>query len=148
MNTLRYIGENLWGQSKYRDEAGNVYVDVDLSSDPRKPSGLCEVTSDYEEANTPVCFEFEVTGWTDEDQLQRNFRYEYMMLSALKLRSSDYLNDAAIAERRWGYKPCELIREMKKYYNILPVKPEWCTKEYIEYLEKQLMEMNYGKGNI
>lgn len=148
MRILEYVGEDYFGKPKYKDSDGNVYVDVDLSQDPRNPGGLHYVTPDFQEPDNPVDFEFEVIGWTDEDQLQRNFRHEYMMLSSLKMKSMDYLYDVVVAEKRWGYRPKELIDKMREYYGKLPVKPEWCTKEFIDNIEKQIKEAGYGKRNV
>lgn len=122
---LKYVGVDDWHNNRYEDEDGRVYVDLSASSDPRKPGDLHTVTPDYEEPDRPVHFgEIEVTGWTDLDQLQRNFRHEYMMLSALKMKSYDPVS--------FGYTPQEIADEMLRYYDMLPVKPVWCSREYIE----------------
>ncbi|TGX80503.1 hypothetical protein E5358_12665 [Palleniella muris] len=127
---LTFTGKCGLGYPKYKDEAGHVYVDVDFSDDPRKPTGLHTVMGDFYEPAHPVkCDEIEVEGWTEQDQIQKNFKHEYMMLSSLQMRVQ-YKIENGIAVG------AAIISDMRRYYDMLPVKPEWCTKENIDNYEQ------------
>ena len=132
MTKLKYLGVDDWGNNKYKDKNGRMYVDVANSKDPRFPVNLHTVTRDWGEPCKPVHFDnIKVTGWTDEDQAQKVFQFEYMMLSSLQMKISSY--------KSWGYTKEGIIKEMRHYYALLPVKPEWCTKEDIDNYEKNIL---------
>ncbi len=132
MNTkkkLAYKSETDFGLHKYEDENGKIYVDVDMSPDPRKPSGLHTVSGYYEEPESPVEFDFEVIGWSDEQQLQRNFIFDYMMLSSRKAMLKYNLENGN-KEKCLG-----LLEQIREYFAKVPVKPEWITEEQIKEFE-------------
>lgn len=143
---MTYIGENAWHQAKYKDEEGRIYVDVDMAEDPRKPLSLHTVTQDYGEPDLPANFdEVEVVGWSDEKQMQKKFRFHYMRLSSLQMKANDFIssyNESGIDEaraslnRHWHKTPELLSKEMHEEFNMLPVKPDWCTSEYLERFDK------------
>lgn len=54
------------------------------------------------------------------------------MLSSLQMKASD--------PKAWGYTPQGIIEKMRHYYDLLPVKPEWCTKEDIDNLENKIVK--------
>lgn len=128
---LEYIGVDDWHNNKYKDKNGRILVDIGNSKDPRHPTDLHTVSPDLGEPDTPVHFDnIEVTGWTDADQLQKDHEFEYMMLSSLQAKISDY--------KAFGYTKESIIAKMRHYYNLLPVKPEWCTKEDIDRYEQTI----------
>lgn len=128
---LEYIGVDDWHNNKYKDKNGRILVDVGNSKDPRHPTGLHTVSPDLGEPDTPVHFDnIEVTGWTDADQLQKDHEFEYMMLSSLKAKIGNY--------KAFGYTKESIIAKMRHYYDLLPVKPEWCTKEDIDRYEQTI----------
>lgn len=130
---LKYIGVDDWHNAKYEDENGRIFVDISQPTDPREPKDLHTVSSNYGEPETPVKFDdIEVTGWSDEDQLQKDHEFEYLMLSSLQIKASD--------PKAWGYTPQGIIEKMRHYYYLLPVKPEWCTKEDIDNLENKIVK--------
>ncbi len=132
MNTkkiLTYKGETDLGLHKYEDESGKIYVDVDMSADPRKPSGLHTISGYYGEPEWPVEFEFEVVGWSDEQQLQYNFKFEYMMLSSRKAMLKYNLENGN------KEKCLDLLEQIREYFAKVPVKPEWITEEQIKEFE-------------
>ena len=110
---LKYVGVDDWGNNKYKDKNGRIYVDVANSKDPRFPANLHTVTRDWGEPCKPVHFDnIKVTGWTDEDQAQKVFQFEYMMLSALQMKISSY--------KSWGYTKEGIIKDLHSREEYLP----------------------------
>ena len=73
-------------------------------------------------------------------KLQEKFRHEYMMLSRLKEDCIGYLTDGDWryhqVSRIWANDEREHIDEMRRLWNMLPVKPEWLTMEQINEYAK------------
>lgn len=91
---------------------------------------------EFESSDGPVC----------SDCQQKFFEFEYMMLSRLKMDCKYYLgNGNRYNGHLWADTPSEHIGEMKRLYNILPVKPEWLTMEQIEEFEKEMVLLCYSK---
>lgn len=69
---------------------------------------------------------------------QKNNRFEYMMLDRLRSDCDYYLGHGGrCAKSLWAGDEQEQIKEMRRLYNILPFKPQWCTVEKIgEYARK------------
>lgn len=145
---LHYIGEDYWSRPTYKDETGQIFVDVDMTNDPRWPISLHTVTPNFGEPDCPVHFDFVVEGWTDSQQEQRNFKFDYMMLGKLKFLAQDYLrvkNEGGAhaanlyLERSYGRKDAmSIIEDMRKYFAVLPKEPEWCKEEDIKLFEKEV----------
>ena len=96
------------------------------------------------EPNFPITTKYEIVNpITKEEKLQEKFRHEYMMLSRLKEDCIGYLTDGDWryhqVSRIWANDEREHIDEMRRLWNMLPVKPEWLTMEQInEYAARMI----------
>lgn len=69
----------------------------------------------------------------------RDYTFEYMMLSRLQCDCDYYLRYGGrdANHRLWDHGEQRQINEMRRLYDLLPVKPEWLTREQIdEYAAK------------
>lgn len=69
---------------------------------------------------------------------ERNkFRFEYMMLSRLKMDCDYYLGTYGCTSL-WGVTIQKHIAEMRRLYDFVPEKPEWLTIEDIDEYERRM----------
>lgn len=60
-------------------------------------------------------------------------RFNYMLLSRLLTDCRYYLgNGNRCAKELWAHDEQKQIDKMRELYDLLPIKPEWLTKEQIE----------------
>jgi len=75
---------------------------------------------------------------------ESDYKYKYMLLSRLKQDNEYYLNYGNRNEKSlWAGSVDGQIKEMKKLWNELPIKPEWLSMEDIEKYERE-MKMAHG----
>lgn len=69
---------------------------------------------------------------------QKDFRFEYMLLDRLRCDCEYYLDyGRRCAKQLWAQDEQRQIDKMRELYDLLPVKPEWLTREQIdEYAAK------------
>ena len=67
-----------------------------------------------------------------------NDKFNYMLLDRLRSDCNYYLGyGGRCAKQLWAGGEQKQIDKMRELYDLLPVKPEWLTKEQInEYAEK------------
>lgn len=72
--------------------------------------------------------------------------FNYMMLSRLQGDCKYFLgNGCGSVNNLWADSVSEHIAEMKRLYDILPIKPEWLSmEEILEYEAKMLPDVNNG----
>lgn len=72
--------------------------------------------------------------------MENNHRYNYMILDRLKMDCEYFLGHGNRSHKRlWALNPTDQIKEMKRLYELVPVKPKWLTKEQIEKYEKEMV---------
>lgn len=77
--------------------------------------------------------------YESETESQKKFKNEYMMLSRLMMDNDYYLGFGnKNASRLWAGSVDDQIAEMKRLYEILPVKPEWISMEDILRYEQKM----------
>lgn len=77
--------------------------------------------------------------------------FNYMMLSRLQSDCDYYLGYGNRASHLWASDVDSHIKEMKRLWNNLPIKPEWLSMEQIEEYEKKMKDdsgsrQNYAQG--
>jgi len=72
---------------------------------------------------------------------EKAFEFEYMMLSRLKMDMDNFIDEDAFSYKKekslWALNVDDQIDEMKRLWNILPVKPEWLSMEKILEYERE-----------
>ena len=72
---------------------------------------------------------------------QAQFKNEYMLLDRLSEDCKYYINykhAGASARCLWAKDEQSQIDKMRELYDLLPVKPEWLTKEQIDYYAREM----------
>lgn len=138
MVKLTYIGENYWGHEAYRDKKGRYYCVVDGLMHTLSPSNdmdgepECRMPADSYEIVNPM---------TEKQRLEKEHKFDYMMLGRLKSDINAYLNVEGDCRYRNDHfvDAAKTISEMRKYWARIPdeIKPEWLALEQIEEFEKQ-----------
>ena len=73
--------------------------------------------------------------------------FNYMMLSRLKTDNDYFLgNGNRNSKHLWATNVEDQITEMKRLWNILPVKPEWLSMEDILNYEKQMTDLKENES--
>jgi len=76
---------------------------------------------------------------------ESDYKYKYMLLSRLKQDNEYYLNYGNRNEKSlWAGSVDGQIKEMKKLWNELPIKPEWLSMEDIEKYEREMKMADGG----
>ena len=73
---------------------------------------------------------------TNLEKYTKNSEFLYMLLSRLQFDCKAALIGSS--RSLWGVTVEDHINEMKCVYNYLEPKPQWITKEKIEYYEKEM----------
>lgn len=68
---------------------------------------------------------------------RNKFRFEYMILSRLKMDCDYYLGNGG-GTNLWGVTVKEHIAEMRRLYDLVPEKPEWLTSKDIDEYERKM----------
>lgn len=68
---------------------------------------------------------------------QKDFRFEYMLLNRLQCDCDYYLYYLSYGGRNaqhclWAHDEQKQIDKMRELYDLLPIKPEWLTREQID----------------
>ena len=72
-------------------------------------------------------------------KFQKHKRFEYMMLDRLRSDCDYYLGyGERHANGLWAHDERQHIKEMRRLYNLLPFKPQWCTVEKIGQYAKEM----------
>lgn len=69
-----------------------------------------------------------------------DFKSEYMLLDRLAEDCKYYINFKSTARCLWAKDEQSQIDKMRELYDLLPVKPEWLTKEQIDEYEKKMIK--------
>ena len=77
---------------------------------------------------------------TTDEKLSYEDRFNYMMLSRLQSDCEYYLNWGGRDPNHclWAHDEQRQINKMRELYDLLPVKPEWLTKEQIDEYARQM----------
>lgn len=70
---------------------------------------------------------------------QEDYKFEYMLLGRLQCDCDYYLNYGGRDAQHclWAHDEQKQIDKMRELYDLMPIKPEWLTKEQIdEYAAK------------
>lgn len=70
-------------------------------------------------------------------------KFNYMLLNRLQADCEYYINNYAElganrAKALWAGEEQAHIDKMRELYDLLPVKPEWCTREQINHYAQKL----------
>ena len=156
METLKLtrIGENSNGEIAYKDETtGKFYLDINHSND-KVPTTLytCSPSDDMDgEPGWPVKQKFEIVNpFTDNELLEKQFQFEYMMLSRVTQDCFGYFGtggdedkwDCRYNNERnvWGQSIRKCVDKAKELWQKIPesIKPQWITWEQILQFEQKL----------
>lgn len=70
---------------------------------------------------------------------QKDFRFEYMLLGRLRCDCEYYLGyGGKCAKQLWAHDGQKQIDKMRELYDLLPIKPEWLTREQIDEYAAQM----------
>lgn len=63
-----------------------------------------------------------------------DYKFEYMLLNRLQCDCNYYLGHGGRNAQHclWAYDEQKQIDKMRELYDLLPVKPEWLTREQID----------------
>ena len=79
---------------------------------------------------------------------EKDFEFEYMALSRCQMDCETYVDGKGFKNGMHNFyggdTVAEQIKEMRRLYNLLPVKPEWLRAEQIDKLEKEMLELELG----
>lgn len=76
----------------------------------------------------------------EDNRAAQPHKYNYMLLGRLQTDCDYFLGNGNGSERNlWAFSVEEQIKEMKKLWNLLPVKPQWLSYEQIENYEKEML---------
>ena len=78
----------------------------------------------------------------------RDDETKYMFLSRAKMDCESYIDDGPMKGIKYfvaGPTVAKQIEFMKKVYDLLPVKPDWCTLEQILEYEKEMLKIEGEK---
>ena len=69
-----------------------------------------------------------------DPEVTRDYRFEYMLLDRLQCDCDYYLGYGSrnAGHCLWAHDEQKQIDKMRELYDLLPVKPEWLTKERID----------------
>ena len=77
----------------------------------------------------------------DAKEAIRNNKFNYMMLSRLQMDMNYYLNRDTpaykIEKHLWAGNLKDQIKEMKRLFDVIPIKPDWITLNEIKQYEKE-----------
>lgn len=64
----------------------------------------------------------------------RDYKFEYMLLNRLQCDCNYYFGYGGrnVEHCLWAHDEQKQIDKMRELYNLLPVKPEWLTREQID----------------
>ena len=69
----------------------------------------------------------------------KDYRFEYALLDRLRSDCEYYLNEIRDARHAlWAQDEQKHINKMRELYDLLPVKPEWLTREQIDEYAKKM----------
>lgn len=69
----------------------------------------------------------------------KDFRFEYMLLDRLRCDCEYYLGyGGKCAKQLWAHDEQKQIDKMRELYDLLPIKPEWLTREQIDEYAAQM----------
>lgn len=149
---LKRVGKNYWGHIAYKDkESGKYYLDIDNGRFGNPQLYTCSPSDDIDgEPGYPLKAKYEIINLiTADERLQDTFQHEYMLLSRLQSDCIGYLSEGDCryhqTSRLWAKDERKQIDEMRRLWNILPIKPEWLTMEQIE---EYAMQMECSKSYI
>lgn len=74
-------------------------------------------------------------------------QFEYMMLDRLRT-DCNYFLIHPVEKHLWAGSIDEQIKEMKRLWNLLKVKPEWLTMEQIDEYKREMEEVFYNRKNF
>jgi len=138
MLELEFIQDDDWNRPAYKDQNGNIWLDINLGDG--KPDLHSSSTNEIDgEPNTPINHPYKIT----KPYKENIHKFTYMMLNRLK-SDCDYFTGYGHKVTLSEDKINSIISEIKKLWNSLPdndpdnAKPEWLTMEQIEQYEKDL----------
>ena len=147
---LERIGENCWGHIVYKDKkSGKFYLDINNGKYDELDLRDCHPSDDPDgEPGWPVKKPFEIVNpITDREKREKEFEFEYMLLSRLDSDCRGFLSEGDCRfhnERNiWGTTIESHIAKMKELWQRFPedLKPEWCSWEQILDYEKKMCEV-------
>jgi len=137
--TLYYQGTDWWSRPVYKDQNGNLLKDINCGDEPIQ---LCTVCGGFD--GEPIglidikATEIIIKGKGNVPTATEKFNY--MMLSRMERDCKYYLGNGNHNPKcLWANDEKKQIKEMKKIYNDLKIKPEWLTMEDIEKLESEMI---------
>lgn len=158
METLKLtrIGENSNGEIVYKDEnSGKFYLDINHDT-KEVPTTLytCSPADDMDgEAGCPVKQKFEIVNpFTERELREKEFEFEYMMLSRITQDIQAYIGKTGDAtqdkwdcrykneKQIWGQSIRKCLDKAKELWQKIPedIKPQWITWEQILQFEQKL----------
>jgi len=137
---LEYLGVDDWNRPVYKNQNNQLLKDVNCDESPME---LCTVCGGFDgEPNIPITYlekynDIEIVIVGRENELTKEEKFNYMMLSRLKSDCDYYLGYGnGNSQRLWAGSVKKQIKEMKKIHNSFSndKKPEWLTyKEILNY---------------
>lgn len=68
----------------------------------------------------------------------RNYAFEYVLLYKLLQDCNFYIANGKYAETLWARDEQKQIDKMRELYDLIPVKPEWLTREQIDTIATKM----------
>ena len=72
--------------------------------------------------------------YVERDDSEYDYKFEYMLLNRLQCDCNYYLGYGSRNAEHclWAHDEQKQIDKMRELYDLLPVKPEWLTREQID----------------
>lgn len=140
---LKYIGEDDWSCLVYRDQFNRLWKDIDCG-DSEQPNLYSVSGNEFEgEPSSPIEKEIKYTFLPVEGLVNKEKKYQYMMLGRLKSDCDYYLgNGDRYPGHLWAKNEKEHIETMKSIWHSFSSseKPEWLTWKEIERYEEEMLK--------
>ena len=144
IKTMEYLGEDDWSNNVYKCQETGIIYKGEIFGDEETPRELYSCGNEFDgEMCYPINKDFEIKFIKQENFVSKEEKFNYMMLSRLKMDCDYYLgNGNRYNKRLWAGDEQEQINEMKKIYNNFAddKKPEWLTWEQILKYEELMIK--------
>lgn len=147
---IEKVGEHFMDGGLYKDQEGNYYCDCFNRPEPDGTISVCRLSpADDPEGEPDFTVNARCVNTDDDNEI--NYKFQYQMLSRLiddarayfnNPHDFRYHNDNAI----YGDSIISHMKRVREYYDQVPIKPQWCTLEEIEELEKKAAAADNSDG--
>lgn len=144
IRTMEFLGEDDWSNNVYKCIETETLYKGETIGDEETPRQLYSCGNEFDgELCYPINKDFEIKFIKQENFVSKSEKFNYQMLSRLKMDCDYYLgNGNRYKKHLWAGDEQKQIEEMKKLYNSFAddKKPEWLTLNDILQYEKSMVK--------